>query len=84
MSGHIFFNDSWYGFDDAIYSALRLIEVLAKKDKSSHKVFKEYPSFHSTPEINIEVPENKKFKIISIHTLKKRKITWLFGSKFFS
>ena len=64
MSGHIFFNDSWYGFDDAIYSALRLIEVLAKKDKSSHKVFKEYPSFHSTPEINIEVPENKKFKII--------------------
>ena len=64
MSGHIFFNDDWYGFDDAIYSALRLIEVLSKIKLKSYEVFNSYPKYFSTPEINIEVPEENKFKVI--------------------
>ena len=64
MSGHIFFNDDWYGFDDAIYSALRMIEVLSKNKLTPHEVFNSYPKHFSTPEINLEVPEEIKFKII--------------------
>jgi len=64
MSGHIFFNDDWYGFDDAIYSALRMIEILSKTESTSYEVFSSYPKHFSTPEINLKVPEEKKFKII--------------------
>ena len=64
MSGHIFFNDDWYGFDDAIYSALRMIEILSKTELTSHEVFNSYPKHFSTPEINLKVPEEIKFKII--------------------
>jgi len=64
MSGHIFFNDNWYGFDDAIYSALRIIEVLLKSKLTSHEVFNSYPKHFSTPEINLKVPEENKFKVI--------------------
>ena len=64
MSGHIFFNDDWYGFDDAIYSALRLIEILSKTELTSNEVFNSYPKHFSTPEINLKVPEEVKFKII--------------------
>ena len=64
MSGHIFFNDDWYGFDDAIYSALRIIEVLLKSKLTSHEVFNSYPKHFSTPEINLKVPEENKFKVI--------------------
>ena len=64
MSGHIFFNDDWYGFDDAIYSALRIIEVLSRNKLTSHEVFESYPKHFSTPEINLKVSEKDKFKII--------------------
>ena len=64
MSGHIFFNDDWYGFDDAIYSSLRMIEVLSKNKLMPHEVFNSYPKHFSTPEINLKVPEEIKFKII--------------------
>ena len=64
MSGHIFFNDDWYGFDDGIYSALRIIEILSKQKKTSYEVFDSYPNFFSTPEINLKVAEQEKFNII--------------------
>ena len=64
MSGHIFFNDDWYGFDDGIYSALRLIEILSKRKSSAHQIFSNYPKNYSTPEINIPVSDKRKFKII--------------------
>ena len=64
MSGHIFFNDDWYGFDDAIYSALRMIEVLSKSKFTTYEVFNSYPKHFSTPEINLKVPEENKFKVI--------------------
>ena len=53
MSGHIFFKDRWYGFDDALYTAARLLEIISKTDKTCAEIFAELPSSVSTPEINI-------------------------------
>lgn len=64
MSGHIFFNDRWFGFDDALYSAARLLEILTTEQGSSDEIFATLPDDISTPEINIQVPENIKFGII--------------------
>ena len=64
MSGHIFFNDQWYGFDDGHYSAFRLIEVLKNSKSSLSTIFDQLPKAYSTPEININVDESKKFNIV--------------------
>ena len=64
MSGHIFFNDRWYGFDDAHYSAFRLIEIIAQLGKPLSYIFQNLPKAFSTPEINIDVDEAKKFNIV--------------------
>ena len=53
MSGHIFFKERWYGFDDALYTAARLLEIVSKSDKSCSEIFDELPVNLSTPEINI-------------------------------
>ena len=53
MSGHIFFKDRWYGFDDALYTAARLLEIVSKSNKSCSEIFDEFPVNLSTPEINI-------------------------------
>ena len=57
MAGHIFFNDRWYGFDDAIYSACRLLELLSKDQfaRSPTEVFAAIPNQESTPEIVVEM-----------------------------
>ena len=64
MSGHIFYNDNWYGFDDAIFASLRLIEILSSYEISTHEVFKKIPKMFSTPEIKISVKDTEKFKIV--------------------
>jgi len=64
MSGHIFFNDQWYGFDDGHYSAFRLLEIIAKLNKPLSDIFKNLPKAFSTPEINIDVLESRKFTIV--------------------
>lgn len=64
MSGHIFFNDRWYGFDDALYSAARLLEVISMEAGNSDEVFDEFPEKCSTSELNIPVDEQNKFDII--------------------
>jgi len=64
MSGHIFFNDKWYGFDDGPYAAVRAAEILAKSDRSISDIFNKYPDSFSTPELNISVTDENKFKII--------------------
>ena len=66
MSGHIFFNDRWYGFDDAIYSACRLLEVLSKDqfERSPTEVFSAIPNQESTPEIVVEMDELESRKFI--------------------
>lgn len=61
LSGHIFFNDRWYGFDDALYSAARLIEILSKESAPSVEVFAKLPAAISTPEIQIALPEGANF-----------------------
>ena len=55
MSGHIFFNDKWYGFDDGVYSGARIIELISKTKKSVSNLNKELPILFSTHELNIEV-----------------------------
>jgi phosphomannomutase/phosphoglucomutase len=61
MSGHIFFNDRWFGFDDALYSASRLIEILSRDSRSSAEVFADFPDSINTPELNIALEEGENF-----------------------
>ena len=64
MSGHIFFNDKWYGFDDGPYAAVRAAEILAKSNRSISEIFRDFPESFSTPELNITVTDENKFEII--------------------
>ncbi len=59
MSGHIFFKDRWYGFDDAIYAAARLLEILAKDPLPPGKVLSALPGGVATPELKIDLPESQ-------------------------
>jgi len=63
-SGHIFFNDRWFGFDDALYSASRLIEILSTDTRNSDEVFADFPDSVNTPEINIEVAEGENISLM--------------------
>jgi phosphomannomutase/phosphoglucomutase len=64
MSGHIFFKDRWYGFDDALYAGARLLEILAQYDKSSDHLFSTIPNSIITPELKIAVSEEEKFQLM--------------------
>jgi phosphomannomutase/phosphoglucomutase len=64
MSGHIFFNDQWHGFDDGHYSAFRLLEIMDGLKISLSSVLDKLPKAYSTPELNINVDEEKKFEIV--------------------
>ena len=64
MSGHIFFKERWFGFDDGIYSAARLLEILSKQQQTAEELFETFPNDISTPEINIDVTDESKFSII--------------------
>ncbi len=64
MSGHIFIKERWYGFDDGIYSAARLLEILSKAGQDAESLFAAFPNDISTPEINIDVTDESKFSII--------------------
>ncbi|MCP3921360.1 MAG: phosphomannomutase/phosphoglucomutase [Desulfobacterales bacterium] len=63
MSGHIFFKDRFFGFDDAIYSTLRLLEILDKTGKKMSELLEDIPETFNTPEIRVECPDNLKFKL---------------------
>ncbi len=64
MSGHIFFNDRWYGFDDALYSAARLIEILSSDARTSAEIFAEFPESINTPELLVSMKEGENFDFI--------------------
>ncbi len=64
MSGHVFFNDRWGGFDDGIYAAARMCELLSGKDESPHRVFAAIPDTVNTPELKINLKEGEPFKIV--------------------
>ena len=57
LSGHIFFGERWYGFDDAIYAGARLLEILVRGGRSSEALFADMPEGVSTPELRVELPE---------------------------
>jgi phosphomannomutase / phosphoglucomutase len=63
-SGHIVFQERWYGFDDALYTAARLLEILAVDPRSSAEVFEEFPEYLSTPQFSLEVTELEKHALI--------------------
>jgi phosphomannomutase/phosphoglucomutase len=61
MSGHFFFVERWYGFDDAIYAGARLLEIVAKQNKTVDEIFKDLPNSVNTPELRLPMPDDKKF-----------------------
>lgn len=68
LSGHIFFQDRWYGFDDALYSACRLLEILSQSIESVSEQFAKIPNSINTPEIKIPISEDKKFTFMNAFT----------------
>ncbi len=64
MSGHLFFADRYYGYDDAVYSGARLLELLSNSEKSLTEIVDDLPLTCSTPEIRFDCPEEKKFKVV--------------------
>ena len=67
MSGHIFFADDYFGYDDAIYVSARLIQMLSKTDKTLSDLKSVIPIYHSTPEIRLEAEsDEEKFKIAKL------------------
>ncbi|MCS7278787.1 MAG: phosphomannomutase/phosphoglucomutase [Thermodesulfobacteriaceae bacterium] len=73
MSGHIFFGDRWFGFDDGVYASLRLSEILSESDKPLSAYLEELPKMYSTPEIRKECPDEIKFQVVNklVQTFKK-------------
>lgn len=61
MSGHMFFKERYFGYDDAIYASLRLVEIVAKSEKPLSALLADLPKCVSTPEIRVECPDDKKF-----------------------
>jgi len=64
MSGHIFFKERWYGFDDGLYAGARMIEIISADSRSSQEVFAALPDSVNTPELNILLQEGENFKFI--------------------
>ncbi len=65
MSGHMFFADRYYGYDDAIYSACRLLEIVVNSGKPLSHQLKGIPKLVSTPELRVDCPDDVKFKVIA-------------------
>jgi phosphomannomutase/phosphoglucomutase len=64
MSGHIFFKDRWYGFDDGLYAAARLLELLSADPRSPEDVFSSLPNTINTPELQMKFAEGEHFKVV--------------------
>ncbi|MCC6620334.1 MAG: phosphomannomutase/phosphoglucomutase [Deltaproteobacteria bacterium] len=65
MSGHIFYKDRWYGFDDAIYVTARLLEILSHADRPLSALLADVPTTHVTPEIRLDCPDETKFSVVA-------------------
>ena len=64
MSGHLFFADAWYGFDDALYAAARLARLVAASGSTLSAMAADLPRYHATPEIRIDCPDDRKFAVV--------------------
>jgi phosphomannomutase / phosphoglucomutase len=65
MSGHMFFTEGFYGHDDALYGAARLLRIVADSGKSVSELLADIPRYVSTPEIRIDCPDEKKFAVVA-------------------
>jgi phosphomannomutase/phosphoglucomutase len=65
MSGHIFFADEFFGFDDAVYASLRLLRILAASGQPLSALLADVPKTFSTPEIRVDCPDERKFEVVS-------------------
>ena len=75
MSGHIFFADKFFGYDDAIYASLRFLEIMERDGRPVSEFLSDLPKMYSTPEIRMDCPDNVKFEIV-------RKLTEYYKTKF--
>ena len=64
MSGHIFFSDGYYGYDDALYAGVRLLSILATSDQSLAQMRDALPQMFNTPEIRFDCAEERKFEVV--------------------
>jgi len=64
MSGHMFFADRWFGFDDAVYAGLRLVELLTRSPQTLAELYDTLPVLHNTPEIRMPCPDDLKFEVV--------------------
>ncbi len=64
MSGHLFFKDRYYGYDDGIYAACRLVEILSQEKKTLSELISEIPKYFSSPELRLDCSEKEKFEIV--------------------
>jgi phosphomannomutase/phosphoglucomutase len=64
MSGHLFFADRYFGYDDAIYASLRLLEILAADPRSIGEMLSDVPKTFTTPELRVDCPDNLKFDVV--------------------
>ncbi len=64
MSGHIFFKERWYGFDDGLYAGARLLEIIAADERPAHEIFAALPDAVNTPELNLNMAEGEHFKFM--------------------
>jgi len=64
MSGHMFFSDRWFGFDDAVYAGARLVELLTRSPQTLAELYDTLPALHNTPEIRMPCPDDVKFEVV--------------------
>jgi phosphomannomutase / phosphoglucomutase len=64
MSGHIFFKNRYFGFDDAVYASARLLEILTHEPRKLSQLLADVPRTHVSPELRVDVPEEKKFEVV--------------------
>jgi phosphomannomutase/phosphoglucomutase len=64
MSGHIFFKERWYGFDDGLYTAVRLLEILSRDSRSPQEIFGALPNSVNTPELNVKFAEGAHYAFV--------------------
>ena len=65
MSGHVFFKERWFGFDDGLYSAARMLEIVSQHDESSSELFETLPDSFNTPELQIDFEEGEHYKFMT-------------------
>jgi len=64
MSGHVFFADKFFGYDDAVYASLRLLEIMCRDERPVSEFLKDIPKMYSTPEIRMDCPDTVKFDVV--------------------